>query len=105
MSSQMATSPDLSSTSAYWQVGGLGTCSILNTGAASAASAEFATDSVVLLKCTAACHVRHGVNPVAVSTDWLLEPGEVFPISVRAGEKIAAIQFNSAGVLYIQPLI
>lgn len=103
--SQMAISPDLSGTSAYWQVGGLGTCATLTTGAASAASAEFTEDTVVLLKTTVSCHVRHGVTPVAVATDWLLEPGEILPVSVLAGEKIAAIQDSSAGTVYIQPLL
>jgi hypothetical protein len=74
----------------------------VTTGAASAQSTAFGTNtSRVRLCTTVSCRILFGTNPTALAASPLLPANSVEFFEVLPGEKVAAIQEGSAGKLNI----
>ena len=55
----------------------------------------------VVLYATEACHINFGATPVATTSDFYLPGGQSTFLAIRAGEKVAALQDTTAGVLHV----
>jgi hypothetical protein len=68
----------------------------------SAPSTAFGTDvSVVRFFATQNCYLKFGATPVAAATDMYLPAGVIEYFAVTPGQKVAAIQDSTTGVLHI----
>lgn len=85
------------------QAVGLGLTQTVSYTASSVATtnAVAATTRVVRLVSTSDCHLAISANPTATTAGPLLPAGAVEYIRVNAGDKVAAIQRSSAGILYV----
>lgn len=84
----------------------LGKCQDVSVVAASAVTTDPAGSvHAVLISSTTDCHIRIGMNPVAVVGDTMIRAGWpplVFGIS--QGEQVAAIRDSADGTLYVTEL-
>jgi hypothetical protein len=83
-----------------------GTAQEVTTGAASAASAAFASQTYAIrVSATAACRIIVGDGtPTAIATSTYLPANVIDYIRVSPGQKIAAIQEVGAGKLSVAEL-
>lgn len=79
------------------------TTQVVTVGAASAATtnAVGAETHIVRLVSTTDCHITFAGTPTATTSDWLLPSGVVEYMTIRPGQKVAAIQNSAGGSLYV----
>lgn len=81
----------------------LGTTQTVTTSGTSAATSNaFAAGTqVIRVVCTEACHIKLAGTPTATTSDPLLPANTVEYFVAAPGEKLAAIQVDTAGTLRV----